>query len=166
MITYFKIFVFLLFPPAAFLIGLLIIPFPTDVTKKIIKLCDAILFFQPHPYVPISLFWCVLILSFVTFAEMYSRLQTIRQEYYFAKRAGSSDRVLARLMAEERNVWISGSAFGLWIILHRYRNLLKKYHKLQDYQVPISTINFVRDVETRDVESRINIKDPLVKKNE
>lgn len=100
--------------------------------KKIIKLCDTVLFCQPHPYIPISLFWCVLILSFVTFIEMYLDLQSVREEYQSAKRVGNFDRSLARLMAEERNAWISGSALGLWILLHRYRSLLKKYHRLLD----------------------------------
>ena len=132
MITYFKIFVFFLFPPPAFLIGLLILPLPNSFIKKIIQLCDAVLFWNPHPYVPISLFWCVLILSLATFAEMYTGLQTVRSEYESAKRAGNYDRALVNLLAEERNAWISGSALGLWIILHRYRNLLKKYHRLVD----------------------------------
>jgi hypothetical protein len=59
---------------------------------------------------------------------MYTDLQTVREEYQSAKRAGNFDRSLVRLMAEERNLWISGSALGLWILLHRFRNLLKKYH--------------------------------------
>lgn len=63
---------------------------------------------------------------------MYLDVQSMREEYQFSKRAGNFDRSLARLMAEERNAWISGSALGLWIILHRYRNLLKKYHRLLD----------------------------------
>jgi hypothetical protein len=167
MITYFKVFVFLLFPPAAFLISLLIIPFPTRVTKQIIKLCDAVLFCQPHPYVPISLFWCVLILSFFTFTEMYLGLQSIREEYQSAKKAGNFDRSLAKLMAEERNVWISGSAFGLWVILHRYRSLLKKYHNiLEEQQIGRQVIftDFTR-VESDKLDVERTPKNSIMKKN-
>ena len=42
------------------------------------------------------------------------------------------DRLLIRLLAEERNSWISGCCLTLWLGVHRYRSLLKKYYKLDD----------------------------------
>ena len=39
------------------------------------------------------------------------------------------DRLLIKLLAEERNCWIAGSCVFLWIGVHRYRSLLKKYLK-------------------------------------
>lgn len=42
------------------------------------------------------------------------------------------DRLLIKLLAEERNCWISGCCLALWIGVHRYRSLLKKYYKLED----------------------------------
>ena len=141
MISYFKIFVFVLFPPAAFLMILLILPFPDFITKQIIKLCDGFLFCQPHPYIPLSLFSCVLIISLVTFIEMQMELQQVNEQYIFAKRGGNFDKSLIKLMAEERNAWISGSALGLWILLHRYCTLLKKYHKIGETEI-CSTKNF------------------------
>jgi hypothetical protein len=66
-ISYFKVFVFTLFPPALLLLGLLLIPFPPRVAKAVIRVCDSFLFLQPHPNIPLSLFWCVLTLSAATF---------------------------------------------------------------------------------------------------
>jgi hypothetical protein len=137
-------------------------------------MCDAVLFCQPHPYpyLPISLFWCVLILSFVTFAEIYLGLHSIKEEYQSAKKAGNFDRSLARLMTEERNVWISGSTLGLWIILHRYRSLLKKYQGIVDeyeLNLPIvrqRSVTFKDKVDGQfDVKSRIP-KNSATKKND
>ena len=154
MFTYFKFFVFLLFPPAAFLLLLLVLPLPILITKKIINVCDAILFCKPHPYIPISLFWCVLILSFFTFYETYVDMKMAYVEYHSAKLVGNFDRALVRLMAEERNAWISGFAFVLWALLHRYRNLLKKYFDLIDMRtqymnVPIRTHKCDDDLTTK-----------------
>ena len=136
MITYFKVFVFLLFPPAAFLLTLLVLPLPIFMTKKIINVCDLFLFCRPHPYIPISLFWCVMILSLITFFETYADMKQASIDYVSSRKAGNFDRSLVRLMAEERNAWISGFATVLWVLLHRFRNLLKKYYNLMD-SVPI-----------------------------
>jgi hypothetical protein len=144
MMTYFKVFVFLLFPPAALLLTLLVLPFPLPVTKLIIRWCDKLLFWRPHPHIPLSLFWCVLALSFLTFAETFSDMGQAWTEYHESKKAGRSDRTLIRLMAEERNAWISGFAFVLWVLLHRFRNLLKQNHRLIDEkygkQKPLSEV--------------------------
>src|SRR4051794_29719780 len=48
------------------------------------------------------------------------------------------DRLLIKLLAEERNCWISGCCLALWIGVHRYRSLLKKYYRLQDEGMVIS----------------------------
>jgi hypothetical protein len=98
---------------------------------------------------------------------MYLELQSIREEYQFAKRAGNFDRTLARLMAAERNVWISGSAFGLWVILHRYRSMLKKYYRFIDNGVEgLKVINGAVYVESVHADIEASIKDPVAKKNE
>jgi len=68
--SYFKFFVSVLFPPAAVLLFLLMLPVPRQLQKHIVKMCDVLLFWRPHPHIPLSLFYCVLLLSFLTFAEM------------------------------------------------------------------------------------------------
>ncbi len=132
MISYFKIFVYFLFPPAAALIALLLFPFPNMIKRQIVRLCDNVLYWRPHPYIPVSLIGCVLIVSALTFVQMHADLNQVYQDYTIAKKNGNSDRQLVKLMAEERNIWISGSAFWLWVVLYSYINTLKKYFKLVD----------------------------------
>jgi len=155
MFSYFKFFVFMLFPPAAFLLALLVFPFPAFITKRVVHLTDAVLFWRPHPTVPLSLFWCVLLLSFLTFAETMLSIREANAEYQESKHGGRSERALIKLLVEQRNGWISGEfyyleggaqtndnvaftcmyvgfAFILWFLLHRYRSFLKKYYALED----------------------------------
>jgi hypothetical protein len=172
MISYFKVFVYLLFPPAALLITLLIIPFPTLITRKIIALCDSILFCRPHPYIPIPLFWCVLLLSFLTFMEMYNDLKLVRVDYEMAKKGGNFDKQLIKLMVEERNLWISGFAFVLWVLLYKLCYLLKAYYDLNEQFKSVNqsikelTQSYSVQYNPPKSESKLEKKDPVTKKNE
>ncbi|KAH9260716.1 hypothetical protein BASA81_001183 [Batrachochytrium salamandrivorans] len=138
-LSYFKVFVYTLFPPAFFLLALLLIPFPPKVAKVVIRLCDSFLFWQPHPAVPLSLFWCVVTVSAVTFLLHMDNLNKLHNDYRGGERhvnTGSvvedRSRVLIKLLAEERNCWICGCNLMLWVGVHRYRNLLKAYYRSQD----------------------------------
>jgi hypothetical protein len=132
MITYFKIFVYALFPPAAIMLAFLVLPLPKFISRRLVQATDALLFLRPHPHVPLSLFYCVLLLSFLTFAETMLDVRQVQEEYRMSKSAGGrSDKALIRLLAEERNAWISGFAFSLWVLLHRFRSVLKSHHKLE-----------------------------------
>ena len=81
-----------------------------------------------------------MILSLVTFFETYADMKQASTEYYASKKAGNFDRPLVRLMVEKRNAWISGFACVLWVLLHRFRNLLKKYHVLLESKQKIITV--------------------------
>jgi hypothetical protein len=134
MISFFKVFVYALFPPAALLLMLLLLPFPQRVARAVIQLCDAFLFLQPHPQVPLSLFWIVFGISSLTFSVHMDELVRIQKEYrgFQQERFEDRNRLQVKLLAEERNCWISGCCLTLWLGVHRYRSLLKKYYKLED----------------------------------
>jgi len=55
-----------------------------------------------------------------------------KQVYYDVKHSGghTSD-ALVKLLASERNVWITGTGWCLWVLLHRFRNLVKKTNSLE-----------------------------------
>jgi hypothetical protein len=63
-------------------------------------------------------------------------MNTLHQQYKGREQRGGTfedkDRLLIKLLAEERNCWISGCCLALWIGVHRYRSLLKKYYRLED----------------------------------
>ena len=62
-----------------------------------------------------------------------NRARGSTEEYQQAKEVGGDrHRSHVKLLAEQRNAWISGFAFVLWVILHRYRSLLKQNYRLQD----------------------------------
>lgn len=137
-------FVYTLFPPAFFLLTLLLVPFPPKVAKAVIRLCDSFLFWQPHPSVPLSLFWCVVTVSAVTFLLHMDNLNKLHNDYRGGERHVSTgsvvedrSRVLIKLLAEERNCWICGCNLLLWIGVHRYRNLLKAYYRSQDEKAAV-----------------------------
>lgn len=141
-ISYFKVFVYTLFPPAAFLLAMLLIPFPPKVAKAVISMCDSFLFLQPHPTVPLSLFWCVVTLSAVTFLLHMDNLTLLHAKYRgFGHEPGTPmedrDRALIKLLAEERNCWICGCNLVLWVGVHRYRSLLKRYYRSEDQKSAI-----------------------------
>ena len=110
----------------ALLLALLVLPLPRSWQRAVVQLCDAVLFWQPHPHLPLSLFWVVLALSLLTFAAVAQDMWQLQLEYKKSK----TDRNLIQLLAEERNAWIAGCCAVLWICVHRYRNLLKRYHRL------------------------------------
>ena len=110
----------------ALLLLLLVAPFPRPVQRFVVSLCDSVLFWQPHPNVPLSFFWVVLLLSVLTFVAVAQDMMELHAAYHSG--APKSERVLIKLLAEERNAWISGCCAALWVGLHRYRSLLKKLH--------------------------------------
>jgi hypothetical protein len=134
MLSYFSLFTWSLFPPAALLIALLILPFPHKVNRAVVGLCDAVLFWNPHPSIPgLSLFWLVFLIGGITFLAVLEELKSRVDDYYTHK----TERGLVSLLAAERNAWISGCFTTLWVILHRYRSLLKKYHNLREQVKPV-----------------------------
>jgi len=138
MITYLKVFVFGLFPPALILLALLLAPLPSTFGKSLIQLCDAILFHQPHPNVPLSIFWLVFCICTVTFVANFDELLKTQHEYHrghhhhHQESFEDRDRLRIQLLADERNCWIAAACWGLWVCLHRYRSLLKRCYKLED----------------------------------
>eukprot|EP00514_Thraustochytrium_sp_LLF1b_P005347 CAMPEP_0184527048 /NCGR_PEP_ID=MMETSP0198_2-20121128/10987_1 /TAXON_ID=1112570 /ORGANISM="Thraustochytrium sp., Strain LLF1b" /LENGTH=73 /DNA_ID=CAMNT_0026918675 /DNA_START=315 /DNA_END=536 /DNA_ORIENTATION=- len=50
-----------------------------------------------------------------------------KEDYEGAKSIGGNiSQALVKLLAAERNMWISACALGLWVVLHRYRSLMKR----------------------------------------
>lgn len=74
------------------------------------------------------------------------------------------DRLLIKLLAEERNCWISGCCLTLWIGVHRYRSLLKKYYKLEDERQKRSQEAPTISVSTAIPVADLPKQDPTVKK--
>ncbi|KAH9260717.1 hypothetical protein BASA81_001184 [Batrachochytrium salamandrivorans] len=119
---------------------LLLLPLPPNVAKSVIHLCDALLFSLPHPNIPLSLFWTVFMLSAATFLihlddSWQSKLefQGGSPNHLHARYVDEDrDRLLVKALACERNAWISGFNLAAWIVLHRYRSLLKRYYRLKD----------------------------------
>lgn len=132
-VSYFGIFVYLLFPPVVVLLALLLLPLPGKVHRAVVHLCDTILFLEPHPDIKLSLFWLILLLAGTTFIVQLNTMNDYKKVYKRVKESGGEkEDALIDLLASERNVWISGAAFCGWLILHRYRSLLKKYYRLED----------------------------------
>ena len=126
LISYFRIFVYALFPPAGVLLMLLMTPLPRSLQKSVVNLCDGVLFWQPHASVPLSLYTLVVGISALTLLVVLQDLFTLRDQY--AASTDKPERTLVRILAEERNAWISASCIALWSIAHRYRSLMRKYH--------------------------------------
>ena len=130
-LTYFKLFVWFVFPPPAVLLALLLLPLPGSVRKAVVGLTDAVLFMKPHPGLGLSLFWLALALSVATFASSMQALGERAETYNEAKHHGHGPDALVKLLAAERNAWISGCAVALWVILHRHRSLIKRANTLE-----------------------------------
>lgn len=130
--SFFSLFVYVFFPLPALLLVLLMLPLPGGVKNWLVKLTDGILFVHPHPNIPLSLFWLSLGVSAVTLFSSYQSYSK-NQESYASVRANGGLLLEPRikLLASERNLWISASATCLWIILHRFRNLQKRFHRLE-----------------------------------
>lgn len=126
LISYFRIFVYALFPPAGVLLLLLMTPLPRSLQKSVVNLCDGVLFWQPHARVPLSLFSLVVGISALTLLVVLQDLFTLREQYEASP--DKPERTLVRILAEERNAWISASCIALWSIAHRFRSLMRKYH--------------------------------------
>lgn len=45
--------------PGVVVLSLLLLPLPADVERAVVKLCDAALFWKPHPQTPVSMFWII-----------------------------------------------------------------------------------------------------------
>mmetsp|Transcript_4859 Transcript_4859/g.6150 ORF Transcript_4859/g.6150 Transcript_4859/m.6150 type:complete len:145 (+) Transcript_4859:103-537(+) len=127
MMSYFKFFVTVLFPIPAILLTLLLLPLPTSIHVGVIRLADSILFLKPHPNLELSLFWLCFGLSCFTLFSAYQSYDNNKEVYYNVKNhGGHQPHALVKLMAAERNVWISTLGCALWLILHRYRSLMKR----------------------------------------
>lgn len=132
-ITYFGIFYHTIFPPCMILLFLLMFPFPQTIQKAFVGLCDAVLYLEPHPHFNISLFSLVLIISLVTLViQVTATMEAAKLYAEVKKKGGEREEALANMLGTQRNVWISASAVCGWIILHRYRALLKKFYHLQE----------------------------------
>mmetsp|Transcript_15737 Transcript_15737/g.17766 ORF Transcript_15737/g.17766 Transcript_15737/m.17766 type:complete len:148 (-) Transcript_15737:219-662(-) len=134
MMSYFKVFVQVIFPVPVILLGLLLLPLPISVHKGVISLTDSILFLRPHPHIHISLFWLCFGVSVVTLFSSYQAYNDNKEVYYSVKHSGGHQSpALTKLMAAERNVWISLAASVLWLLLHRYRSLMKRCFRAEDF---------------------------------
>lgn len=132
MVSYFSFFVNVMFPVPAVLLALLLFPLPAGVQQGVLRLADRVLFFEPHPYVKVSVFWISFVVSLVTLFYSYQEYDERKDIYTSAKRGGGDQaQALIKLMAAERNCWISLTATGLWLILHRYRSLLKRCRRAE-----------------------------------
>lgn len=131
--SYFKLFVYGLFPIPVILLGLLIFPLPRSVHKVVLKLTDSVLFYHPHPNLKISLYWICLLISLFTMFTSYQSYDDKKFTYYNIKEhGGSSDTALMKLLGAERNVWIATTGTGLWFLLHRFRSMFKKLILAED----------------------------------
>uniref|UniRef100_A0A7S2S677 BAP29/BAP31 transmembrane domain-containing protein n=1 Tax=Mucochytrium quahogii TaxID=96639 RepID=A0A7S2S677_9STRA len=131
--TFFKAFVWVMFPPPAILAVLLLLPLPRGVTTAIVHLCDSILFMQPHPGIGLSLFWLCFGVSCFTFFASFNSILEKKEVYDSVKMSGgNTSPALIKLLAAERNAWISGTACCLWLFLHRFRHLMKRTMYLEE----------------------------------
>lgn len=132
MVSYFSLFVNFMFPIPAILLALLLFPLPSKVQESVVQLADSVLFFEPHPQVKISLFWLCFGVAAVTLYLAYQEYDERKDIYLSVKRSGGQESpALVKLMASERNCWISLTATLLWLMLHRYRSLLKRCRKAE-----------------------------------
>lgn len=122
-------FCWVMLPIPAVLIILLLLPSPAFVRNSIVNLCDSILFVKPHPQIPLSLFWvCQLACVIIFFGCVNTYLKSY-EDYKSNKNFGERPKI--KLLAAERNVWLSLYATSMWFFLHRYRHLQKKYIALE-----------------------------------
>ncbi|GBG26599.1 Hypothetical Protein FCC1311_028202 [Hondaea fermentalgiana] len=125
-----QFFVFTMVVPGVMLV-LLLLPLPNKAQNVLVAITDKVLYLRPHPYVNLSLFWINLLVSLAAFAYAVFIMENSRKDYVSAKHKGGialEQRV--RLLAAERNLWITGCSAGLWILLHRFRTLQKRYNTL------------------------------------
>lgn len=132
MLSYFKVYVWFLFPPAAVLLFLLLVPLPHGARRGVVALSDAVLFSRPHPHLALSLFWLVFLLSLTTFVLVVDEMRQVSAQYREARGEVRTTELKIKLLAEERNAWISACCMTLWLVVHRFRNLLKKYYQTVD----------------------------------
>ena len=119
--------VYFLFPIPLVFLMLLSLPLPTAVTKFIINILDRIIFLKLNSF--ISLYHFVTGLSVLLFFQLlsdstkYSNSSDMKQ--HSTNAAGLSELKCMRWRAE-RNFWISAFSMTLWLILYKFRNLMKQ----------------------------------------
>lgn len=146
MFSYFRVFVYAIFPLPAFTLLLLICPFPNYILKKIVNFVDTIMKVKPYPTINVSLLQLVLVISAATFFEMYFDLKNIENDHENAKKLGSnSDRLLIKMLREQRNIWISSCAFCSWLILYMLCDLFKKYFDALEHIKIIADTEIIED---------------------
>eukprot|EP00515_Schizochytrium_aggregatum_P000579 CAMPEP_0202040404 /NCGR_PEP_ID=MMETSP0962-20130828/20552_1 /ASSEMBLY_ACC=CAM_ASM_000488 /TAXON_ID=4773 /ORGANISM="Schizochytrium aggregatum, Strain ATCC28209" /LENGTH=147 /DNA_ID=CAMNT_0048604677 /DNA_START=77 /DNA_END=520 /DNA_ORIENTATION=- len=133
-LSYFKTFVWVMFPPPLLLLGLLLLPLPNALRNATLRFSDSVLFLKVHPSLKLSLFWFCLLLSTLTFLSCIQAVAEKREIYQSAKINGNACEQLVKLLGAERNAWISGTACALWVILHRFRSVFKA-HRMLEMQV-------------------------------
>lgn len=125
-----KLFTNVLFPPGLGLLTLLLLPFPPSVGQMVVKVCDTFLFVHPHPQIPMSLFWVIFLNCVSVLYVNYQDMVIARLGYAAEKARGhhykERDRWLVKVLAKQRNFWASFCVLMMWVMLHRYRSLLKK----------------------------------------
>mmetsp|Transcript_14438 Transcript_14438/g.25697 ORF Transcript_14438/g.25697 Transcript_14438/m.25697 type:complete len:129 (+) Transcript_14438:507-893(+) len=118
--------------PGALLL-LLLMPLPRKVQNVLVTVCDKMLFLRPHPYLNLSVFWLYLLISVGAFLFAVMSMHKAREHYVMVRGvAGDALEPRVKLLAAERNVWITGSAWVLWVLLHRFRSLQRRYNQLLD----------------------------------
>lgn len=119
-------FVYFLFPiPLVFLL-LLSLPLPTAATKLILNILDRIIFLKLNSF--ISLYHFATGLSILLFFQLLSdstKYNGTSDKHHSTNVAGLSELKCMRWRAE-RNFWISAFSMTLWLILYKFRNLMKQ----------------------------------------
>jgi hypothetical protein len=108
------------------------------VTRFILKACDGILFFRPHPQVPISLFWLVISAALATMLDNvreYRALTTLQAGKH------ANPKMAIRLLVKERNYWVASFVLLLFVCIHQFRHQLKEYQRLKQRFLPLLPSN-------------------------
>lgn len=82
---------------------------------------------------PFPLLYFVLMIATATFLDSAYVAQKKGLEYEEVKhKTGRGDDILPKKWRAERNAWIAGFSLTCWVVLLRYRNLLKEKCELEE----------------------------------
>lgn len=125
-ISFAKFFVMALFPVPVVMLVMLLAPLPKFVLRHSVNFTDHVLMIVPHPYIPVSLYTIMVFMAMANFGNNYLVMNKAAELYYEVKHTGGiTSAPLVSMMAAERNLWMSGCAMMMWIVLGRVAVLVR-----------------------------------------